>query len=98
MLDTYDTCESYFSSFINIFKAIYDETFPVIKTKRKYRNRLPWLPAGLKESIKRKNKLYIISLKHATSYNDTLYREYRNKLKTLLNNEEKLLSIFDFGK
>ena len=56
VLDTYDTCESYFSSFMNIFKSIYNESFPVIKTKRKYRNRLPWLTAGLKESIKRKNK------------------------------------------
>ena len=29
VLDTYDTCESYFSSFMNIFKSIYDESFPV---------------------------------------------------------------------
>ena len=99
VLDIYDTCESYFSSFMNIFKSIYNESFPVIKTKRKYRNRLPWLTAGLKESIKRKNKLYRISIKHPTSYNNILYREYRNKLKTLIKTEEKkLLSIFDFGK
>ena len=49
---------------------------------------LGWL-AGLKESIKRKNKLYRISLKHRTSYNITLYREYRNELNTLLKMEEK---------
>ena len=89
ILYVYDTCESYFSSFMNIFKSIYNEAFPVMKTKRKYRNRLSWLTAGLKESIKRKNKLYRISLKHRTSYNITLYREYRNKLNTLLKMEEK---------
>ena len=89
ILDVYDTCQSYFSSLMNIFKSIYNEAFPVMKTKRKYRNRLPWLTAGLKESIKRKNKLYRISLKHRTSYNITLYREYRNKLNTLLKMEEK---------
>ena len=89
ILDVYDTCESYFSSFMNIFKFIYNEAFPVMKTKRKYRNRLPWLTAGLKESIKRKNKLYRISLKHRTSYNITLYREYSNKLNALLKMEEK---------
>ena len=89
VLDIYDTCESYFSSFMNIFKSIYNESFPVIKAKRKYRNRLPWLTAGLKEYIKRKNKLYRISIKHPTSYNNTLYREYRNKLKTLIKTEEK---------
>ena len=71
ILDVYDTCESYFSSFMNIFKSIYNEAFPVMKTKKKYRNRLPWLTAGLKESIKRKNKVYRISLKHRTSYNIT---------------------------
>ena len=89
ILDIYDTCESYFSSFMNIFKSIYIESFLVIKTKRKYRNHLPWLTAGLEESIKRKNKLYIISIKHPTYYNNTLYREYRNKLKTLIKTEEK---------
>ena len=60
-----------------------------MKTQKKYRNRLPWLTAGLKESIKRKNKFCRISLKHRTSYNITLYIEYRNKLNTLLKMEEK---------
>ena len=89
VLDVYDSCESYFASFMKIFKSIYNESFPVMKTKRKYRNRLPWLTTGLKESIKRKIKLYRISLKHPTSYNNTVYREDRNRLKTLLKIEEK---------
>ena len=89
MLDVYDTCESYFSSFMNIFKYIYNESFPVMKTKRKYRNRLPWLTAGLKKSIRRKNKLLRISLKHPTSYNNTYHREYKNMLQNLLKIEEK---------
>ena len=42
VLDVYDTCESYFSSFMNIFKSICNESFPVMETKRKYKNRLPW--------------------------------------------------------
>ena len=89
VLDVYDTCESYFSSFMNIFKSIYNESFPVMKAKRKYRNRLPWLTSGLKESIRRKYKLFRISLKRPTSYNNTLYREYKNILKNLLKIEEK---------
>ena len=91
VLDVYDTCESYFASSMKIFKSIYDESFPDMKTKRKYRNRLPWLTTGLKESIKRKNKLYRISLKHPTSYNNTVYIDYRNRLKTLLKIEEKII-------
>ena len=35
VLDIYDTCESYFSYFMNIFESIYNESFPVIKTKKK---------------------------------------------------------------
>ena len=89
VLDVYDNCESYFASFMKIFKSIYNESFPAMKTKRKYRNRLPWLTTGLKESIKRKNKLYEIFRKHPTSYYDTVYRDYRNRLKTLLKIEEK---------
>ena len=49
---------------------------------------LGWLQVS-RNLIKRKNKLYRISLKHRTSYNITLYREYRNKLNTLLKIEEK---------
>ena len=59
VLDVNDTREPCFSSLMNIFKSIYNESFTVMKTKIKYRNRLPWLTAGLKESIRRKNKLRI---------------------------------------
>ena len=33
VLDVYDTREPYFSSSMNIFKSIYNELFPVMKTK-----------------------------------------------------------------
>ena len=61
----------------NIFKFIYNDSFPVMKTKRKYGNCLSWLTVDLEESIRSKNKLHRISRKHPTSYNDTLYWEYR---------------------
>ena len=48
-----------FSSLMNIFKSIYNWSFPVIKAKRKYRNQLSWLSTGLKESIERKKKQVI---------------------------------------
>ena len=82
---------------MNIFKSIDNEAFPVLKTTMEYRNRLPSLTVGLKESIKRKNKLYRISLKHRThrTHNVTLFREYGNKLSTLL---KKNPPVFDLGK
>ena len=67
---------NYFNSVIN-------------RVKIRYRNRLPWLSDGLKASIKHKNKLYLISLKHPTLYNISKYKQYKNKLISLLKIEEK---------
>ena len=88
-LDSFSDCQSYFSNFIKVFKKIYEESFPLIRVKIRYRNRLPWLSDGLKASIKHKNKLYLLSLKHPTLYNISKYKQYRNKLHSLLKTEEK---------
>ena len=72
-----------------MFKKIYEESFPLTRVKIWYRNRLPWLSDGLKASIKYKNKLYLISLKHPTLYNISKYKQYKNKLISLLKIEEK---------
>ena len=61
----------------------------MIRVKIQYRNRLPWLSDGLKASIKHKNKLYLLSLKHPTLYSKSKYKQYRNKLHSLLKTEEK---------
>ena len=88
-LDSFSDCQSYFSNFIKVFKKIYEESFPLIRVKIQYKNRLPWLSDGLKASIKHKNKLYLLSLKHPTLYNISTYKQYRNKLHSLLKTEEK---------
>ena len=78
-----------YKHFIDEFKNIYDHVFPVIKVKKRYRKRLPWLTPGLKESIKHKNKLFKISRKHPTAYNKMMYKDFRNKTTTLLRITEK---------
>ena len=85
----YTTCQSAFTFFSTSLKRIFDECFPVVKVKQTYRNRMPWLSEGLKQSIKFKNKLYRIQVKHPTSFNKTYYKQYRNKLHYLINLEEK---------
>ena len=89
ILESYSECQTYFSNFLMIFKNIYDECFPMTKVKTQYRNRLPWLTEGLKLSIKHKNKLYRTSIKHPTEYNIAIYKNYKNKLSSLLKIEEK---------
>ena len=88
-LDTFGQCQSYFSNFLRVFKQIYEESFPLTRVKIRYRNRLPWLSDGLKASIKHKNKFYLISLKHPALYNISKYKQYKNKLFSLLKIEEK---------
>ena len=88
-LDSFGQCQSYFSNFLRVFKKMYEESFPLTRVKIRYRNRLPWLSDGLKASIKYKNKLYLISLKHPTLYNISKYKQYKNKLISLLKIEEK---------
>ena len=87
-LDSFSDCQSHFSNFIKVFKKIYEEPFPLIRVKIRYRNRLPWFSDGLKASIKHKNKLYLLSLKHPTLYNISKHNQYRNKLHSLLKTEE----------
>ena len=89
VLDQYNSCEVYFTHFFNKIKSVYDESFPITKVKKRYRNRIPWLTSGLRESIKHKNKLYRMSLIHPTAYNETLYKQYRNMTTRLLRIEEK---------
>ena len=55
-LDTYQHCQYYFSKFLTKLKNIYDESFPLVRVKTQYRNRLPWLSKGMKESMKLKKQ------------------------------------------
>ena len=55
-LNVYENCETYYKHFIDEFKNIYHYVFPVIKVKKRYRNRPSWLTPGLNESIKHKKQ------------------------------------------
>ena len=85
----YNTCNTAFSFFSSTLRSVYNKSFPIIKVKQKYRNRLPWLTTGLKESIKHKNKLYKLQMIHPTTYNKCIYKQFRNKLNYLIKQEEK---------
>ena len=66
-MNVYENFETYYKHFIDEFKNTYDHVLPVIKVKKRHRNKLPWLTPGLKESIKHNNKLFKISRKHPTA-------------------------------
>ncbi len=68
---------------------LYNEYFPLRKSKLSYNNRISWLTNGIKQSIKRKNALYKKMHKHPTDSNIIRYKTYRNKLNILFRLAEK---------
>ena len=79
-----------FSEFHQIYKDIYERSFPVIKVKFQYNNRKPWLSDSLRQSIKKKNKLYRKQVVTPTLTNELNYKIYKRNLTKLLNTAEKL--------
>ena len=78
-----------YSLFYKDFTCIYNRCFPVRTVKLGYKNRKPWLSEGLKKSIKIKNSLYILYKKHNTEELELRYKQYRNRLHSLLKKAER---------
>ena len=85
-----ESCEHAFNLLHEKIKSCYNKSFPLQKLERKYNNRLPWLTDSLKAAIKKKNKLYVKSIKHNTAYNKTEYSRYKSNLDKLLKQQEKI--------
>src|SRR6218665_3588617 len=69
--------------FLNICNII---TMPLFFTEKPDRNSTPskvWMAKGLLASSKKKNKLYLKSIKQPTALNISNYKNYRNKFKAI---------------
>ena len=78
-----------FTVSFNKLKFEYDKAFPIVKIKKKYNNRKPWLSPALRDSIKKKNKLHVKMHNRPTLHNTILYKQYRSKLNKILTNAER---------
>ena len=78
-----------YARFNDIFSLGYNQCFPLKKIKLGYKNRKPWLSEGLKTSIKIKNKLFIKYKCNSTPQNEAKYKEYRNKVNSLIRKAER---------
>ena len=78
-----------YSLFHSNFLRLYNINFPKQKLKLKYNTRKLWLTQGLKDAIKKKNKLYKKYIKMPSCYNESVYKSYRNKLNTILKKSQK---------
>ena len=81
-------CQVAYQDFLCILQTLYDESFPLTRSKP-YKERKNWLSPELLESIKIKNKLYQKYLKHPTDANQDNYKTYRNTLNRKLRESEK---------
>ena len=88
-IQNHSDCNQAYEFLSSSLKKIFNDSFPIQKVRKRYRNRLPWLTDGLRKSIKQKNKLYRKYIRFQTSYNKKSYNTYNNKLKSLLKKSEK---------
>ena len=80
---------SAFGMFHSKLLELYNKHFPKQKVRYGYNSRKPWLSQGLKDGIKTKNKLSMKYLRIRAVYNEIKYKNYRNKLNSILRNAEK---------
>ena len=80
--------EEAFNNFSSIIAQAYSNHIPLRQTSKK-RHGKPWITSAIMKSIKRKNKLYSIYLKHKTHSSLTYYKKYKNKLSSIIRTAEK---------
>ena len=83
-----DDAQLAFSSFHQQYSKIYDNCFPLKVTKEGYKTRKEWLSPGLKNSIERKNKMFLQAKLYHNPELLNEYKSYRNKLTLLIRKAE----------
>ena len=78
-----------FSKIQSMIQSAYEESFPLIKFKKRPATCKNWLTDCLKKSIRNKNKLYMWYRKRPTVYNKNKYLMYKRALRKVLNAAEK---------
>ena len=86
--DIYSNTEDYYNKFITAVIHIFQQSFPVVRVSRKRWHDTPWMTAALKASIKRKNLLYKVYLKHPSDKNRDEYNNRKNILLGVLKQAE----------
>ena len=72
-----------------MFMQCYESCFSIKSKPSVYKSRKPWLSSGLFKSIKTKNKLYVKYLRRPTLFNHIFYKEFINKLHSLMRRVER---------
>ena len=73
-----NTIKLQFECFINNVINIFKQSFPIESIKINYKNRNPWINKNLKNVIKIRDKLYLLSKQIPTQSNKDNYKKYKN--------------------
>ena len=76
--------------FYNYIGEIYSDSFPLVHVSKKRYKDKPWVTKGILTSIRRKNRLYRISIEKPTDSNLIKYKEYRRILHSCLKATEEI--------
>ena len=68
-----------FHYFMNNIINIFNQSFPIESIKINYQNRNPWINKKLKNEIKIRDKLYLLSKQIPTQANKDNYKKYKKK-------------------
>ena len=80
----FDSVNYSYNRFLQIFLSLYNECFPKIKIKLKPQKHFrPWITLGIRESSKRKQRLYENFLKTRTAKSEAEYKTYKNMSDTI---------------
>ena len=78
------------TQFYNYISEIYSDFFPLVHVSRKCCKDKRWATRGILTSIRRKNKLYCISIEKPSDSNSIKYKEYRRILHSCLKAAEEI--------
>ena len=92
-----DNPQAAYNVFHQKFHDTYINSFPLLPKSTKYKSRKPWLTTAVKQSIKIKNKLFVLRRKFPTEENILRYKQYNKVLRSTLRKAEKehYDSLFD---
>jgi len=82
--------------FINKYRELFDNSFKyALKAPRRKTPKQEWITPGLIKSCRTKCKLYKQFVMNPTSINESIYKKFCNKLKSLLSKAESTYYIIN---
>ena len=84
------SCDAATAEYIRITQEAFEKYFPKKKVKLRKHNDKRWITSGIKNSCKKKHKLYLKYMKHPSEENENNWKTYRRVLKTVCRKAECL--------